>query len=197
MSTPQLHTDPLSSTHRFHKGPHLFSTQNPSIQHQKPLSSTSKFLSSTPKTPQFHTKNPSVPLLLSSTPKTPQFQIKNPSVKHQNPFGVKLRVVLNWGAFGVVLRNFWEGEEFLKKSGLFYGTDVLNWWSVELRGPVENGIVCNWVTFILNKISSPDIARLNFSKVSSALEGILLEPIRAFFSLPLTKIDEKTGIEFL
>ena len=35
-STPQFHTDPLSST----QGPHIFSTQNPSVQHQKPLSST-------------------------------------------------------------------------------------------------------------------------------------------------------------
>ena len=46
----------LSSTPRqFNtKGPLLFSPQNPSVQHQKPFSST-------PKTPQFHTKNPLVP----------------------------------------------------------------------------------------------------------------------------------------
>ena len=36
MSTPQFHTDPLSST----QGPHLFSTQNLSVPHQKYLSST-------------------------------------------------------------------------------------------------------------------------------------------------------------
>ena len=39
-STPQFHTDPLSSQIGSTQGPHLFSTQNPSIQHQKPLSST-------------------------------------------------------------------------------------------------------------------------------------------------------------
>ena len=39
-STPQFHTDPLSSHIGSTQGPHLFSTQNPSIQHQKPLSST-------------------------------------------------------------------------------------------------------------------------------------------------------------
>ena len=36
MSTFQFHTDPLSLT----QGPHLLSTQNPSVKHQKPLSST-------------------------------------------------------------------------------------------------------------------------------------------------------------
>ena len=36
--TPQFSTDPLSTT----QGPHLFSTQNPSVQHQKPLSPTPK-----------------------------------------------------------------------------------------------------------------------------------------------------------
>ena len=40
----QFHKDPLSSTHQFHaKGPRLFSLQNPSVQHQKPLSSTLSF----------------------------------------------------------------------------------------------------------------------------------------------------------
>ena len=52
----------IGSTQR----PHLFSTQNPSVLHQKPLSST-------PKPPQFHTKN-------SSVPHTAQFHTKNPSV---------------------------------------------------------------------------------------------------------------------
>ena len=36
--TPQFSTDPLSTT----QGPHLFSTQNPSVQHQKPFSPTLK-----------------------------------------------------------------------------------------------------------------------------------------------------------
>ena len=72
MSTPQFHTDPLSST----QGPHLFSTQNLSVQHRKPLSLTPESLSSKPKIPQFNT-------LLSSTPKTPEFNTKNSSVQHQ------------------------------------------------------------------------------------------------------------------
>ena len=60
----------------------LSSTQTPSVQH---ISSTQKGHSfSAPKIPQFHTKNPSVPHQktlsstppLSSTPKTPQFHTK-------------------------------------------------------------------------------------------------------------------------
>ena len=49
---------PLSSTQQFHtRGPLFFSPQNPSVLHQKPLSSTP------PSVPpyQFHTENPSVP----------------------------------------------------------------------------------------------------------------------------------------
>ena len=58
-------------------GPHLFSPKNPSVPHQKPVSSTQP--------PQFHTENPSVQHQnsLSSTPKTPQFHTKKPSVPHQ------------------------------------------------------------------------------------------------------------------
>ena len=58
---------PLSSTHQFHtEGPLLFSPKNPSVSHQKPLSST--------RPAQFHTKNPSVQHNpLSSTAKNPQF----------------------------------------------------------------------------------------------------------------------------
>ena len=63
MSTPQFHTDPLSST----QGPHLFSTQNLSVQHRKPLSLTPESLSSTPKIPQFNTKKPH-----TKTPKRPE-----------------------------------------------------------------------------------------------------------------------------
>ena len=68
MSTPQFHTDPLSST----QGPHLFSTQNLSVQHRKLLSLTPESLSSTPKIPQFNTKNSSIQhqKFLSSTPKS-------------------------------------------------------------------------------------------------------------------------------
>ena len=54
---------PLSSTHRF-------DTRTTPFQHPKSLRSTSKSLSSTPKTPQFNTKTLSVPHQrpLSSTP---------------------------------------------------------------------------------------------------------------------------------
>ena len=98
MSTPQFHTDPLSSTHRFHKGPHLFSTQNPSVPHQKPLSSTPESLSSTQKTlgstpPQFN-------ILLSSKPKTPQFNTKTPLVWNCGLCGTEELLVWNWGIFG-------------------------------------------------------------------------------------------------
>ena len=64
------------------QAPHLFSTQNSSVQHQKPLSLT-------PKTPLFHAKNPSVQHLkpLSST---------HPSDKKQLYIsGVDLRDVMN------------------------------------------------------------------------------------------------------
>ena len=64
-SIPQFHKDPLSSTHRLltrttplqHQNP-LVLNQNPSFP-QPPSVQHPKFISSTPKTPQFHT--PSVP----------------------------------------------------------------------------------------------------------------------------------------
>ena len=63
MSTPQFHTDPLSSTHQLH-------TRTTPFQPEKSLSST-------PKTRQFNTKTPSVQLQ-----KTPQFH-PSPEVPHQ------------------------------------------------------------------------------------------------------------------
>ena len=83
--------------------PHKTSTP---FQPQKSLSSTLKTLRFKPKTPQFHTKNPSVPhtsqfhTLLSSTPKTPQFN----TLLSSPPKGV-----WNWGVFRVELRDF--GDE--------------------------------------------------------------------------------------
>ena len=66
---------PLSSTHQLHKGATPFQPQNPSVQHKKPLSSTTlPLLSSTPKTPLFHTTP-------SSTLKTPQF---NTALRQKN-----------------------------------------------------------------------------------------------------------------
>ena len=57
MSTPQFHTDPLSSTHQFHFWTTPFQPQ--------------KSLSSTPKTPQFHP--PSVPHQKPLSSTLPQF----------------------------------------------------------------------------------------------------------------------------
>ena len=82
------------------QGPHLFSTQNPSFQHQKPLSSTS----------------PSVPHQkpLSSTPKPPQLR---------RVFGVELRVFFGVECRGwnwcVELREVWNwgGSKFCHTSG--------------------------------------------------------------------------------
>ena len=59
-STQTSSVQHISST----QGPHIFRTQNPSVQHQKPLSSTPKSLSSTPKTSQFNPKTPSLPHLI-------------------------------------------------------------------------------------------------------------------------------------
>ena len=107
-------------------------------QFHTPLSSTQKDHSfSALKIPQYHTKNPSVP-------HAPQFHTRNPSVltkknckaclyyiSYIELFCVELRGfrcgteegVLNWGVFGVVLRDFgsWKGVALLS------GTDVLNW----------------------------------------------------------------------
>ena len=59
-----FHRVPLSSTHQFNnKGPLLFSPRNPTVQHQKPLSSTQ---SPVQHTPLFNTS-------LSSTPKSHQY----------------------------------------------------------------------------------------------------------------------------
>ena len=85
LSSPQFHTDPslkhISST----QGPHLFSTQKSSVQHQKLLSSTHP---SAPNTPYFHTP-------LSST---------HPSVLHIPQFKHTSVQVL---VFGVELRGEW------------------------------------------------------------------------------------------
>ena len=64
MSIPPFQTDLLSSTHRFH-------TRTTPFKHPKSLSST-------PKPPQFHTKNQSVK-------HTRQFHTNNSSVQHQKP----------------------------------------------------------------------------------------------------------------
>ena len=119
-STPQFHSDPFSSTHRFH-------TRTTPFHHPNSLSST-------PETSQFNTKNPSVPHpkplittrpsvpnqnTLSSTPKTPQF---NTSLSYFLSEGF---MVWNWGGFWCKTEGLWG----LKRSERF----VWNW-CVELRG---------------------------------------------------------------
>ena len=129
LSTHQFHTDPLSSTNRFHTRTTPFQ-QKPLSSTPKSLSSTQKPLSSTPKTTQFHTKDHSVP-------HNPLFHTKNPSVQHT----LKQKVfVWNWGVLGFrcwtegfLVWNWgvcWtEGFLGLKWSGPF----VWNW-CFELRG---------------------------------------------------------------
>ena len=107
------------SQHWSTQGPHLFSTQNLPVQHQKPLSSThpsvqhQKPVSSTYQKP------------LSSTPKTEKFWYGTEGflVLNWGVFGVELRGVLKWRVFGVELRDFgcWKGV------ALLWWTDVLNW----------------------------------------------------------------------
>ena len=58
---PQFPTHPFS----LKQGSHHFSTQNLSVQHQKPLSSTPKIPQFNKKIPHFHIKNPSVQHTLS------------------------------------------------------------------------------------------------------------------------------------
>ena len=83
---PTVPHRPLSSTHRFQITTILF-------QH-------SKFLSSTPKTPQFNTKIPQFHLPISSTPKTSQFNTSLSSTHPSVPYRLYtaifcLRDVLN------------------------------------------------------------------------------------------------------
>ena len=85
-------------------GPHLFSPKNPSVPHQKPLSST--------QTPQFHTKKPSVPPPLSSTPKNPQFHTKKALYKRALQF-----------FFSQTENAVWNGRKF----------DKFNCWRAWLR----------------------------------------------------------------
>ena len=96
--------------------PHLFSIQNPSVQHQKALSSTSK-------TAQFN------------TPLSYFFFLR--VVLNGGVFSVELRSLWNWGVsvlnrrvFGLELRDF----EGWKEVVLLCGTEVLNWWRCWTEG---------------------------------------------------------------
>ena len=100
---------PLSSTHRFE-------TRTTPFQHPKSLSSTPKSPHFHTKTPQFNTKTPSVQhqkslssIPLSSTPKITQFNtplFNTFLMLNREVFGVELWGVLNWGVFDVELRGF-------------------------------------------------------------------------------------------
>ena len=81
-SYPQFHTDPLSSTHRFPTRTAQFHTRNPSVPHQKPLSSTHW-----------------------------TYGVELRGVWYWEVFGVELRGVLNWGLFGIEPRGFRCGTE--------------------------------------------------------------------------------------
>ena len=85
--------------------PNFFSTQNPSGQYHKPVSSTPKSLSFIPKTPQFNKKPPSVKHQkpLSSTPKPTHLN------SSWGVLSLDQRGVLNWSVSGVELRGGSEG----------------------------------------------------------------------------------------
>ena len=148
----------LSSTHQFHtKGPLLSSPQNPSILHQKPLSST-------PKAPGFNTS-------LSSTPKTPLSHTENLSVQHTPQFHTKRWVelrgfrcvtegvlVLNSGVFGVELRDFdVELRDFWVLKRCDPCVEPLCWTEVvcvELRGTYFRPIWCFKCSRMLSLLKS-------------------------------------------
>ena len=130
-STPQFHTDPLGSTHRFH-------TRTIPFQRSKSLSSTPKTSQFNTKIPQFHTKNPSVPHRKS-------FSATHPSVPHRLYRAVFcLRGVLNWEVWwtegfllwnwGVLMWNWGEGGE--TEEFMMWNWGRWNWgfFGVELRG---------------------------------------------------------------
>ena len=133
---PQFNTSVPLLDHTF-SAPKIpqFHTKNPSVQHQNPLSST-------PKTPQFKTP-PSVPHLkpLSSTHPSGKIEVELRGFWCGTEECVELRgfkcgtegVVLNWGVFGVELRDFWGWKGVVQKWN----------WCVELRGSVWNwGVLC-------------------------------------------------------
>ena len=98
--------------------------------------------------PLSSTQNP-----LSSIQGPHLYSTKNSSVQHNPQFNTKtdkkLSCVLNWGVFGVELRDFWGWKGVVHKS---------NWW-VELRGSVWNwGVLLiylnDWPIIISNRINN-------------------------------------------
>ena len=104
-------TPPQLNTSVPHKRATPFPPPNPSFPRQRPLSST-------PKTPQFHIKNPS----LQHTPQTKTVWNWGVLLWNWGGFSVELRVFgverrgrWNWDVFGVELRDFgcWKGVVFV------------------------------------------------------------------------------------
>ena len=126
LSTPQFHTDPLSSTHQFNKRTTSFhlkvsSIQNPSVQHRKP---TVKHL-----------------IPLNSTHSSVQHQKRLSSILKSALFNTK-NGVLNWGVFGVELRDFWYWtEECVELMGFRCLTEKFwGWKGVALLCWTEGGV---------------------------------------------------------
>ena len=147
---------PLSSTQTtsvqhigFTQGPHLFSTQNPSVSHQKPLGSTAKIPHFQP--PQFQTENPQFHTPLSSTLQ-PRSSTQ-PSVPHRLyglfefcEFLDDAFVVWKRGGLGVELRAFWcETEGYFQLRGFLCGTEGF-WYETEVF------FVLNWLILGVEKV---------------------------------------------
>ena len=147
---------------------------NTSLPHKRAtLFQPRKSLSATPKTLQFHTKNPSVPhqKRLSSTPRISQFQSPLSSTLKTLQFNTPLSstlitpqtknswevcwtegfLVWNWGVFGMELRFLWCWTEG------FFGClkGVVLMWNrcVEVRGSVQNwGVLVSFDVQIMIKM---------------------------------------------
>ena len=135
--------------YQFQSKSHSFwAPQNPSVPQPKPLSSTPKLLrfhlrSSTPETPQVHTKNPSITQI-------PQFHTKNPIVQHAPQYHTKAPQFNALHRQKIALHKRFGTEECVELWGFWCWTEVfwvLNWcgpcvepmyWTeevcVELRG---------------------------------------------------------------
>ena len=134
--SPSVPHPPQFNTSVPHKKITPFQPENPSVPHQKPLSSTHP-LSSTSKTPQFHpprqfhTENLSVP-------HTPQFNTKNPSVprpqfntKKSSIPHKKSSIEASCTVFFCQTENFRCGTE---GGGVWTEGSLVRNWGVELKG---------------------------------------------------------------
>ena len=124
MRTPQFHTDPFSSTQRFH-------TRTTPFQHQNPKNKYSYFC-------RFYKLN----WVVCRTEGSVELR------RMWNWGDVELRGIWNWGLFGVELRGFWrETERVVELRDFWCGTQRFSglkrsgplMWNrlVELRRSVE------------------------------------------------------------